>query len=298
LAEIRYVDIGAVRAEAVAAREAFDLAVAGDTDAAADRLQRAINDIEDQALRGWLREQKAAYLHFTDPALAQQQLGAAVRDNPVLLRPAVGVNPIQLKAAAVQARAAAAFLGENYRDGVSLVLGVRALLDEVVWDEDRTDQAEGAWQRLGLHLGFASTCPERLYGTGPDNLWALSADRHAVIELKTGCTTDTIAKKDLDQLGGSVRWDHAQYPEVTSQAVMLHPSRVIDVQGTVVPGMRIITPAKLEDLKNAVRTFSVALADGQGRWSDEQAVATQLTHARLTAGGLINTYSETPRSLR
>jgi hypothetical protein len=298
LAEIRYVDIGAVRPEAVAFREAFDLAAAGDTAAAADRLQRTINDIEDQALRGWLREQKAAYLHFTDPALAQQQLGAAVRDNPVLLRPTVGVNPAQLKAAAVQARAAAIFLGENYGDGVSLVLGVRALLDEIVWDEERTDQAEGAWQRLGLHLGFASTCPERLYGTGPDNLWALSADRHAVIELKTGCTTDTIAKKDLDQLGGSVRWDQDQHPEVISHAVMLHPSRVIDAHGTAVPDMRIVTPAKLEDLKSAVRTFSVALADGQGRWADEQAVATQLAHLHLTGSSLITTYSETPSSLR
>ena len=50
-----------------------------------------------------------------------------------------------------------------------------------------------------------STRPEKLYDTGPDNLWALSATRQAVIELKTGCVTDTIAKKDADQLGGSIR---------------------------------------------------------------------------------------------
>ncbi|ODU05876.1 MAG: DEAD/DEAH box helicase [Pseudonocardia sp. SCN 72-86] len=296
LAEIRYVDTGAIRPEAVATREAFDRAVAGHTSAAADRLQQAINNIEDGALRGWLREQKATYLHFTDPALAQQQLGAAIRENPLLLRPAVGVNPAQLKAAAVQARAAAEFLAEEYPDGVTLVLGVRALLDEIVWDEERTDQTEAAWQRLGLRLGFASTRPEKLYGTGPDNLWALSTDRHAVTELKTGCTTDTIVKKDLDQLGGSVRWDQNLHPEVTSQPVMVHPSRVIDERGTAVPGMRIITPAKLEELKRAVVAYAVALADGQGRWADEQAVATQLAHHRLAAGNLINTYTETPTS--
>jgi hypothetical protein len=46
-----------------------------------------------------------------------------------------------------------------------------------------------------------------------------------VTELKTGCTTSTIAKKDLDQLGGSVRWDQKYSPGVTSLPVMVHPSR-------------------------------------------------------------------------
>ncbi|MER6958230.1 hypothetical protein [Streptomyces sp. NPDC000618] len=79
-------------------------------------------------------------------------------------------------------------------------------MEEVVWgDEERTDVAERAWQRLGLHLGFVSTRPEKLYGTGPDNLWKLSAARQAVIELNTGCASDTIAEKDADRLGGSIR---------------------------------------------------------------------------------------------
>ncbi|MGP4091906.1 hypothetical protein [Streptomyces sp. KR55] len=90
---------------------------------------------------------------------------------------------------------------------------MKALLEEVVWgDEERSDDAERAWERLGRHLGFVSTRPEKLYGTGPDNLWALSAARQAVIELKTGCVTDTIAKKDVDQLGGSIRWLNKHNP--------------------------------------------------------------------------------------
>ncbi len=294
LAEIRYVDTGAIRPEAVAAREAFDLAVAGQTNAAADKLQQAINNLEDPALRGWIREQKAAYLHFTDPVTAQQQLGAAVRENASVLRPAVGINPAQLRATAAQARTAATFLADNYKDSVSLVLSVRALLDEIVWDEERTDEAEAAWERLGRHLGFASSRPEKLYGTGPDNLWALSADRHFVVELKTGRTTATISKKDLDQLGGSVRWDQEQHPSATSQPIMLHPSRVLDEHGTGVPSMRVVTLKKLEELKLAVVAYAVALADGQGRWADEQAVAAQLSHGRLDGGNIFQTYTETP----
>ena len=211
LAEIRYADTSEIRPEAIAAREAFDLAAAGQTRAAADRLQQVINITENRALRGWIMEQKAAYLHVTDAAAAQLLLAKAVQENSFVLRPATGIAPAPIKAAAVQARAAAAFLASEYADGVRLVLGIMALLDDIQWDEERTEDAERAWEQLGRHLGFTSLRPEKLYGAGPDNLWALGADRHAVTELKTGCTNNLIAKKDLDQLGGSVRWDQEQY---------------------------------------------------------------------------------------
>ena len=178
---------------------------------------------------------------------------------------------------------------------MSLVLGVKSLLEEIQWDDERTDEAEAAWARLGQHLGFSSTRPEKQYGTGPDNLWALSGDQHAVTELKTGCVTNTIAKKDLDQLGGSVRWDQEQSPGVTSIPVMVHPSRDCDGRGTPVPGMRVVTPDKLEQLKTAVTAFAVALADGQGRWSDEQAVAAHLAHGRLEDGRVFQVDADAAR---
>lgn len=110
--------------------------------------------------------------------------------------------------------------------------------------DERSDDAERAWQELGLHLGFASTRPEKLYGTGPDNLWALSAVRQAVCKLKTCRATDTIAKKDMDQLGGSVRWLNDHNPEAEALLpVVLHPSRVSDAKATAVPGIRVVTPA-------------------------------------------------------
>lgn len=116
---------------------------------------------------------------------------------------------------------------------------MQALLEDMVWgEEERSDDAERAWQGLGEHLGFASTRPEKQFGTGPDNLWALSATRQAVTELKTGCATDTIAKKDMDQLGGSIRWFNDHNAEVEALPVMLHPSRVCDAKATPPPGMR------------------------------------------------------------
>jgi hypothetical protein len=200
---------------------------------------------------------------------AQQLLAAAAVENSFVLRPVTGVTPAPVRAAAVQARAAAAFLPAEYADGISLVLGVKSMLEEICWDEERTEGAERAWARLGQHLGFASTRLEKQYGIGPDNLWALSDVRHGVTKLNTGCTTSTIAKKDLYQLGGSVRWDQENSPGVTSLPVMVHPSRDYR-RGMPVTGMRVVTSAKLEQVKAAATAFAVALADGQGRWADEQ----------------------------
>lgn len=296
VASVLYNNVGAVRPEAIAAREAFDLAAAAQYDQAAGRLQTAIDSITDPALRGWVREQKATYLHFVDPALAQQQLGAAVRDNPAVLRPAVGVDVRQARAATVQACAAAEYLGATYPDSTALVLGLRAVLDDIVWDNERTKDAEVAWEKLGKHLGFTSTRPEQLYGTGPDNLWTLSSTQHAVIELKTGVDLDCegIAKKDVDQLGGSVRWNERTHPQVSNVPVTVHPVDVLDSKATPVAGMRIITPVKLDELKTAVEAFATALAQGTARWTSEQAVAEQLAYHRLTGDRIVATYSVSP----
>lgn len=293
VASVRYNSSGAVRPEAVAAREAFDLAAAGQHSQAVARLQTAINGIADPALRGWVREQRATYLHFVDAAAAQGQLNTAVQDNPAVLRPAVGINVRQARAAAVQARAAAEYLGSTYANSTALVLGLRTVLEDVVWDNERTDDAEAAWEKLGWHLGFDSMRPERLCGTGPDNLWTLSATQHAVIEMKTGVLLDCngIAKKDADQLGGSVRWNEGKNPGAANVPLMLHPIDVLDDKAILVPGMRVITPAKLAALKSAVEAFASALGQGQNLWTSEQAVAEQLAFHRLTGDRIIGAYS-------
>ncbi|MGH7685787.1 MAG: hypothetical protein ACREN2_03080 [Candidatus Dormibacteria bacterium] len=59
--------------------------------------------------------------------------------------------------------------------------------------------------------------------------------------------------------------------------------------------MRVITPAKLGELKTAITAFATALAQGQRRWADEQAVADQLAFHNLTGDRIVGTYSVTAR---
>ncbi|MGW7260624.1 hypothetical protein [Streptomyces sp. NPDC054834] len=77
---------------------------------------------------------------------------------------------------------------------------------------------------------------------------------------------------------------------------MLHPSRVCDAKATPPPSMRVVTPARFEELKKAVTQYAAALASGPGLWGDEQAVSAQLAHHRLTGDRFFDAYAETVRS--
>ena len=294
LAEVEYEKTSTIRPEAVAQRRAFDAAEVGQFQQAVDLLQQVINTIDDKYLRGWLTEQLATYLHEVDPTRAQKALATANIDNPAILRPAAGVPVHTLKAAAAQGEAASQFLTVTYNDGPSLVLGVRALLDRVDWDEARTDEAEAAWELLGKHLGFASDRPEKLYKTGPDNLWLLDQSLHAAFELKTGTklTADSISKSDVDQLGGSARWVKDEYgSEVSVVPVSVHPVDRCSNLATPPDGMRVITPGKLDDLKRAVRDYATVLAQGTRRWEHPQTVTGELSRLKLNGRNLIQAFT-------
>ncbi|WP_246107152.1 hypothetical protein [Pseudonocardia kunmingensis] len=66
---------------------------------------------------------------------------------------------------------------------------------------------------------------------------------------------------------------------------------MLDEKAIAVPGMRVITPAKLTDLKTAIEGFAQALAQGHRAWAAEQAVAQQLATYRLTGDRVITVFS-------
>jgi len=295
LAEVRYDQHGVVRPTAVAERAAFDEAARGQYAQAAETLGIAAGKLEQShaSERGWLKEQQAVYLHFIDAGTAQQVLAAANRDNPGVLRPLQGVPVAPVRSAQAQARRAADFLGKTYESGMDLVLGVKAMLQEIDWDPERTDAAEAAWELLGFHLGLGGERPEKLYGKGPDNLWLLSGDQHAVIELKTGVTRNTpIAKKELGQLADSLNWYREHYTDTKDPVpVLVHPTSVCERSGTPPKDTRVVIPDTLARLKEAVTALAVALANGDGWWTNENSVAEQLRMRDLVGGQIYTRFA-------
>lgn len=279
-------------------RAAYNSAAAGRTAEAAEHAREAVQaarDSGDERLAGWVGETYAAYLQAVDPVAAQSALAMAGFANSAVLRPLVGLNYQRIGVTSPQSEQAVNYLTATYPSGAELIVGIDALLADIVWDNERTDDSEAAAADLGLHLGFSAQQPERVYGIGSDVLWAMGNQVYAVIEAKTGASAPLIWKKDINQLAGSVNWCISEYgSDATVIPVLIHPSHTIEHAGTPPTGTRVITKAKLSELKVAVRNYARALAhDDQYRLP--AIVDKQLQHHKLAAATIIAEFTEPGR---
>jgi hypothetical protein len=275
-------------------RAAFNAAAAGQFPEAVREMSRAVSAADDPRIKGWLQEQQAVYVHQLDPAKAQHVLAGAIKHNLRVTRPMHGVTYRRLAASADQAQAAAAYLGSTYGDRNALLVGVNALLDDLVFDPEHTDAFEDAMETTGRLLGFAAQRPERDTGNGPDVLWAIGDHRYLVIECKSGATADRISRKDVSQLAHSINWFEATYDQAsTAIPVLIHPVRDLDRKAIPSAASRIVTGAKLKALRDAIRSVAAALGDGAS-WSDTEAIGAQLRQHRLAAAEIIGAFTLKP----
>ena len=274
-------EAGHVTVEAIAIRRAFDAALAGDTPAAERFLDTAVLTASDPRTAGWLLEQQAMYIDHRNPHEAQVVLGRARALNPDVLRPLTTAPYVLLPSSDRQGQRASGVLDDAFKSSTDLVLGFESILSDLTFG-DRTEAFEASFLELGLLLGLNASRPEKDLGDGPDNLWALDGSRYWVVEAKTGVTTKFIAKKDVNQLAGSINWFGNHYANgETAVPVTVHPARALGSGSSAVPGMRILTPRKLGELISNTRSFASALAtDG---WDSASVVASLLRAHQLSA---------------
>lgn len=301
-ADVTYETAGVISPVAVARREAFDKAVAGDIDGAVSVLRRGIDTVSEDLVRGWYLEELASYQQLSNPAASQQILAAAKRLNPGVLKPAVAPPRKKVKGPAAQGTAAAAFLGQQYTDARSMQLAVGALFDNIVWGvEHAADRAEEQVRLLGLHLGFGSSRPEKEdRDGGPDNLWGLAPGRHAIIELKTDVTRPNpiIVKSEAEQVVHSLTWYSDVYgSDANPEVVLLHPSNVLSADAHVPNGTRIVTEEDLDAMRTSVKAYADELAASES-WSDPGSVTEALSRNLLTAERIFNRHSRKPTGSR
>lgn len=279
--------------------QAYDAAVRGDHEAAARAADTAVNagrqEMKDERLAGWLSEKGAAYRHATDPARAQAQLGGASASNSSILRPMSGLTFQPSRPTRRQAEAAAAYLSDRYTDGARLRVGVEALIADLAWDPERTEQAEQAWGDLANHLGFSGQRPEKDIGAGPDVLWSDSDGNHLVIEAKSGAEAALISKRDINQLGGSVRWAGQTLTGTSSIApVIVHPSHIVERTGTPPADARSIDTESHAKLVAAIRQYATALAV-DNRYRDAAAIRQQLVSLHFNGRQFVACYGAVVR---
>lgn len=277
---------------AIATREAFNHAAAGDHTAAVASSRRAIDAAPSASDRGYLMQQQAAYQHHVDPSLAQQTQKSANRQNRNVMRPMEGVEYEKLSTPTMeQGAGASSYLQARYSTGNELVIGINALIDDLQWGRS-ADAFEQAWSDLADHLGFSGQRPERDTGKGPDGLWALTGGSFHVIESKTRVDeTHPVYKKHAEQLSNSMDWFRAIYgTRARATPILVHPRPVFDRQAAIPTGCQVVTKEKLTSLKDALRTAPVGLA-ANDTFRDAAATGRLLVSLGLTPTDFLQRYT-------
>jgi replicative superfamily II helicase len=253
----------AIDAKSVAMRTAFDLSRAGDHKAAVEVLRAAVNATSDNDEKAWLLQRGAAIEHHVSPAESQKILLAAYKLNPNVLRPMEGVAYQKLSAyTAAQAAAVQKFHQSRFLEAADRLLYANQLLDELVFQKVSADRFEAALDAAAEFIGIKSQRPEKLFGEGPDNLWAMPAGAFVVIECKSNATSAKgISKTDLGQLDQAMTWFNAKYPAAAATPVIVHPLRTLGDGATAVSGMRVMTEEELNKLCKELEAFAKALSD-------------------------------------
>ena len=257
-------------------RQAFDQAVMGDFGGAAQLIQEAVDSVDDRELEGWLLEERATYLQQVNASEAEKALVAAIKRNPLAVKP--NSNDWKKKPKptdSTQAISAARWMGRQLITAEELERVTASFEGAISWGVPATSNAaEDRVQQLGSLLGFNSTRPDKEQRDGgPDNLW-ISGDRSFVIELKTEVDRNehSIVKSEAEQLLSSLQWFENNYPSLAPPIpIMVHPYKNLHPATHLPPHTGLIGRSEFASLVSAVKSFGQDLAK-TGAWNDPQDV--------------------------
>ena len=166
-----------------------------------------------------------------------------------------------------------------------------ALIDDLRFQPDTSEQFEEAFKNLAFNLGFIGHRPEVEYNKGPDNLWRIGQMQFLVIECKNGATVDRISKHYCDQLSGSMHWFEQEYGTGCSATpVIIHPVNIFKRECSPHPDTRVITSEKLEELRIALTNFSTMLSSPDN-FAITERITEALRHFNFTPSTFIRKYT-------
>jgi hypothetical protein len=293
LVGIRYTETH-VRSIAIAQREAFESAVIRDFKRSVQALQQEVNTYaeDDPSTLGWLNWQLAEYTDFINPVDAQLILKKAIASNRRVVKPIDGIDYERLDARGLEQSRSVVWRLRSYKNNSSkFQIDVNGILDSLKFEPETAKQFENAMCEVAELLGFGSQRPENDYGKGPDVLWATGNLNYFVIECKNGAVSERVNKSDCNQLTGSVMWFQTKYDQTsTCIPVLIHPSNIFERAATPAPNTRVMTPEKLDQFKQSVRDFSIAVASKMNTIEHDD-VYKILDHHNLTPMKILDCYT-------
>lgn len=242
-------------------RQAFNNALIGEYRKSAHLLSNLANSENNLSVKGYLKQLIAEYTYFYDPVEAQQILKSAIKYNSQITHPLDGIVYDKLLYGDTnQAENIAKIINEETMNINKYILKSNQIIDQLVFRPGTSNTFEQAIMELGEFIGFQGQRPENEFRKGPDNLWGVGTAKYFVIECKNGATTETINKKDCNQLNGSITWFENKYDNTNSQTpIMIHKSTKFEYAASPNSNIRIMNEDMLEKLKNNFKNFIQSL---------------------------------------
>lgn len=263
ISEIKYSQTLNIDTAEVENRLAFNCAENKKYDKSAKILEILSNETPDEMTKGLIKQNLAKYYNFIDREQSQEILSSAKENNRYLLCPIAGIQKRKEIDILPQAQNLREYILKNQINSNQYVIKLNAVLETLQFSKAKSTykQFEKALKDLSFLIGFYSERPEEETGRGPDNLWCLENNEFLVIECKNEAITETISKKDCNQLNGSIQWFNNEYASVRGAKaipIMIHPSKVFEYSASPSSDIRIMTPDLLEKFKDEVLGFSKA----------------------------------------
>lgn len=256
LANVKYATTPQISPMVIAIRKSFNLAVQRRYSDAIEELRKIERTTNYLPEKGLLKQYVAQYQNFTNPALAQEVLLAALSDNPLLIKPIQGVQFQQQHTSLPQGEFLVNYCNSNKLSPNKYLIKISALLDKLDFGVP-FNQFEAALKELSFMLGIHSSRPESETGKGPDNFWAITPSVFLIIECKNESTTEKISKHDCAQLNTSIEWfKNLYHANETCLPMMIHNTNQFTFEASPCEDIRIMTPAKLTSFKTAVYNFA------------------------------------------
>ncbi|OAB63637.1 helicase [Leptolyngbya valderiana BDU 20041] len=293
LASLSYTTESKLDPSIIGQRKAFNSASINNYAEAVQYLSEAANSIQEKPLRSYLKQYLAEYINLYDPVEAQKTLMSAAGDNPRVIKPIDGIKYHKLKANGMeQAKVCSDFLSNQFDDPNKIIIEVKGLLDALQFKPGTSEKFEESFKEIARYIGFGSQRPEADFNRGPDVLWEIGQSKYFVIECKNGVTTDTIVKRDCNQLNGSAgAWFSDAYDQTCScTPIMIHPSVQLEYSASLQSGTRIIDSKRLNLLRHSISDFVKAICVND-KLGDVGFIREQLIHFGLRASDFCTRYT-------
>lgn len=291
LSKIKYSSEIRVDNKIVAQRKAFEESLKSQWRNAADIIKDVKDREHDNSTKGYLCQIQAEYTNKFDSALSQEILKYGKTLSPSILTPIEGIEYQRISNTISQAQV----ISGQFNSGECVVNELLIHIDEVLSNlsmASTSNKFEEGLNQIGGLIGFVCSRPDRdTGGYGPDNLWALNANRYLVFECKNEARTDTIKKDYCNQLSGSINWFKEKYAYPNSCIpILIHPSKIIENNASPDENMRVITESELESLRKNLRDFYTELCQTRN-YNNISKINQLLKTYKLRADDIVNYYT-------